>query len=194
VPALLSALDRPAPIVLAPTGMVPTRALTPHVPLTPEEIARDVAAAAEIGITSVHLHARDADGGGKGHVSGDHHGAQVSHPSHLVEQRSLDRRTPDSMDDDDLVRRHGEPRGQDALVVLEPLPVGRDRDRETSDPVPGEAVEVAGSPQPQRGPTSHHGEVAGPAGSLEDALLDVLRVHVGGNEPTWRRGSPPRPA
>jgi uncharacterized protein (DUF849 family) len=62
VPALLSALDRPAPIVLAPTGMVPTRALTPHVPLTPDEIARDVAAAADIGITSVHLHARDADG------------------------------------------------------------------------------------------------------------------------------------
>ncbi len=42
--------------------MVPTRAMTPHVPLTPEEIARDVAAAARIGITSVHLHARDADG------------------------------------------------------------------------------------------------------------------------------------
>ena len=62
MPALLSALDQPAPIVLAPTGMVPTRALTPHVPLTPEEIARDVAAAAEIGITSVHLHARDAAG------------------------------------------------------------------------------------------------------------------------------------
>ena len=34
--ALLSALDQPAPIVLAPTGMVPTRAMTPHVPLTPE--------------------------------------------------------------------------------------------------------------------------------------------------------------
>src|SRR4051794_21377215 len=42
--------------------MVPTRAMTPHVPLTPEEIARDVAAAAGVGITSVHLHARDADG------------------------------------------------------------------------------------------------------------------------------------
>jgi uncharacterized protein (DUF849 family) len=42
--------------------MVPTRAMTPHVPLTPEEIARDVAAAARIGITSVHLHARDAEG------------------------------------------------------------------------------------------------------------------------------------
>lgn len=62
MPALLSALDRPAPIVLAPTGMVPTRAMTPHVPITPEEIARDVAAAAALGITSVHLHARDADG------------------------------------------------------------------------------------------------------------------------------------
>lgn len=62
MPALLSDLASPVPIVLAPTGMVPTRAMTPHVPLTPEEIARDVAAAARIGITSVHLHARDADG------------------------------------------------------------------------------------------------------------------------------------
>ena len=62
MPTLLSALDSPVPIVLAPTGMVPTRAMTPHVPLTPEAIARDVAAAARIGITSVHLHARDAEG------------------------------------------------------------------------------------------------------------------------------------
>ena len=59
---LLSDLDRPAPIVLAPTGMVPTRAMTPHVPLTPAEIAADVAAAASVGITSVHLHARDEGG------------------------------------------------------------------------------------------------------------------------------------
>lgn len=42
--------------------MVPTRELTPHVPLTPAEVAADVAAAWEIGITSVHLHARDEDG------------------------------------------------------------------------------------------------------------------------------------
>ena len=59
---LLNDLDRPAPIVLAPTGMVPTRSMTPHVPLTPDEIAADVAAAAAVGITSVHLHARDEDG------------------------------------------------------------------------------------------------------------------------------------
>ncbi len=51
-----------APIVLAPTGMVPTKAMTPHVPLSPAEIAADVKACADIGITSVHLHARDVDG------------------------------------------------------------------------------------------------------------------------------------
>jgi 3-oxoadipate:acetyl-CoA acetyltransferase len=62
LPALLNALDRPAPIVLAPTGMVPTKAMTPHVPITPDEIARDVEAAVALGITSVHLHARDGDG------------------------------------------------------------------------------------------------------------------------------------
>ena len=59
---LLNDLDQPAPLVLAPTGMVPTRAMTPHVPLTPAEIAADVAAAASVGITSVHLHARGDDG------------------------------------------------------------------------------------------------------------------------------------
>ena len=62
MPALLDALRAPAPIVLAPTGMVPTREMTPHVPLTPAEVAADVAAAWEVGITSVHLHARDEDG------------------------------------------------------------------------------------------------------------------------------------
>ena len=60
--ALLDQLSSPCPIVLAPTGMVPTRAMTPHVPLTPEEIAADVRAAADIGISSVHLHARDEEG------------------------------------------------------------------------------------------------------------------------------------
>ncbi len=59
---LLETLAAPVPIVLAPTGMVPTRGMTPHVPLTPDEIARDVAIASSIGITSVHLHARDAQG------------------------------------------------------------------------------------------------------------------------------------
>ncbi len=42
-----------------PTGMIPTREMTPHVPVTPSEIAEDVHEAFELGITMVHLHARD---------------------------------------------------------------------------------------------------------------------------------------
>ncbi len=43
----------------APTGMIPTKALTPHVPISITEIIEDVHQAVEIGITLVHLHARD---------------------------------------------------------------------------------------------------------------------------------------
>lgn len=49
-------------INLAPTGMLPTRAQTPHVPLTPESIATDVALCAQHGVSIAHLHARDASG------------------------------------------------------------------------------------------------------------------------------------
>lgn len=42
-----------------PTGMIPTRTMTPHVPLSPEEIVREVLQLSELGITMVHLHARD---------------------------------------------------------------------------------------------------------------------------------------
>ena len=44
----------------APTGMIPTKAMTPHVPVSVQEIIEDVHEAYEIGITMVHLHARDA--------------------------------------------------------------------------------------------------------------------------------------
>src|SRR4029077_17391122 len=47
---------------LTPTGMVPTKAMTPHVPISAGEIIEDVLCCAEIGITMVHLHARDQDG------------------------------------------------------------------------------------------------------------------------------------
>lgn len=46
-------------INFTPTGMLPTKAMTPHVPLTASEIIEDVHRAHEIGITMVHLHARD---------------------------------------------------------------------------------------------------------------------------------------
>jgi 3-oxoadipate:acetyl-CoA acetyltransferase len=47
---------------LAPTGMVPTRADSPHVPLTPEEVAADARRCADLGAAIVHLHPRDVDG------------------------------------------------------------------------------------------------------------------------------------
>ena len=44
---------------LAPTGMIPTREMTPHVPLSAAEIVEDIHQAVEVGITMVHIHARD---------------------------------------------------------------------------------------------------------------------------------------
>ncbi|WP_431132522.1 3-keto-5-aminohexanoate cleavage protein [Psychroserpens mesophilus] len=50
-------------INFTPTGMIPTKDMTPHVPVTASEIIEDVHKANEIGITMVHLHARDAISG-----------------------------------------------------------------------------------------------------------------------------------
>lgn len=47
-------------INFTPTGMIPTKEMTPHVPISPEEVIEDVHWAVDIGITMVHLHARDA--------------------------------------------------------------------------------------------------------------------------------------
>jgi uncharacterized protein (DUF849 family) len=44
-----------------PTGMIPTKEMTPHAPISVEEIVEDVLRATEIGITTVHLHARDEE-------------------------------------------------------------------------------------------------------------------------------------
>ena len=46
-----------------PTGMIPTKSMTPHVPVSVDEIVEDVRKACEVGITMVHLHARDAMSG-----------------------------------------------------------------------------------------------------------------------------------
>ncbi|MGB5653756.1 MAG: 3-keto-5-aminohexanoate cleavage protein, partial [Robiginitalea sp.] len=42
-----------------PTGMIPTKEITPHVPVLADEIVSDVKKACELGITMVHLHARE---------------------------------------------------------------------------------------------------------------------------------------
>ncbi len=49
-------------ITLAPTGNVPTREMTPHVPLTPAEIAADAVKCCQAGAAVCHIHARDDEG------------------------------------------------------------------------------------------------------------------------------------
>jgi len=50
-------------INFTPTGMIPTKESTPHVPITVSEVVEDVHQAQELGITMVHLHARDPETG-----------------------------------------------------------------------------------------------------------------------------------
>lgn len=50
-----------------PTGMIPTKNQTPYVPVSPQEIIDDVKAACELGISMVHLHARDRIDGTPSH-------------------------------------------------------------------------------------------------------------------------------
>jgi len=50
-------------INFTPTGMIPTKDMTHHVPISVSEILEDVHEAFELGITMVHLHARDESTG-----------------------------------------------------------------------------------------------------------------------------------
>ena len=50
-------------INFAPTGMIPTKEMTPYVPITIQETVEQVLEASDIGITMVHLHARDVQTG-----------------------------------------------------------------------------------------------------------------------------------
>jgi 3-keto-5-aminohexanoate cleavage enzyme len=46
-----------------PTGMIPTKKMTPHVPIRPDEIIKEVMEVAQLGVNMVHLHARDPQTG-----------------------------------------------------------------------------------------------------------------------------------
>src|SRR5271170_5706899 len=50
-------------ITCAVTGSIHTPTMSPYLPLTPDEIARDAIAAAEAGAAILHLHARDPENG-----------------------------------------------------------------------------------------------------------------------------------
>lgn len=49
-------------INFTPTGMIPTKAMNPGVPETPEEIASDVLRCSNLGAAMAHIHARDHKG------------------------------------------------------------------------------------------------------------------------------------
>jgi uncharacterized protein (DUF849 family) len=50
-------------ITCAVTGAIHTPTLSPHLPITPEEIAEQAVGAARAGAAILHLHARDPAGG-----------------------------------------------------------------------------------------------------------------------------------
>ena len=52
-------MARPVIITCAVTGGAPTTGMSPHVPITPEQIANESLAAAKAGAAIVHLHVRD---------------------------------------------------------------------------------------------------------------------------------------
>jgi uncharacterized protein (DUF849 family) len=47
---------------LTPTGMIPTKKDSVHTPIDPSEIIEDVLGCCELGVTMVHVHARDKEG------------------------------------------------------------------------------------------------------------------------------------
>ncbi|GAA5179693.1 3-keto-5-aminohexanoate cleavage protein [Niveibacterium umoris] len=55
-------MTEPLIINLAPTGMIPTRELTPHAPLHCDEILADVSQCVAAGASMLHIHARDEGG------------------------------------------------------------------------------------------------------------------------------------
>ena len=49
-------------INFTPSGMIPTKQMTPHVPVSPEEIISEALDSRQFGVSMIHLHARDKDG------------------------------------------------------------------------------------------------------------------------------------
>ena len=88
----------PLIINLAPTGLIPSRAQTPHVPLSVEEIIRNVEKCVIAGASMVHLHARDASGNATDDmtiVAAIIEGIRASCPDVLITTTTSGRRSPE---------------------------------------------------------------------------------------------------
>ena len=66
-------------ITCAVTGSIHTPSMSPHLPVTPDEIARESIAAAEAGASIIHLHARDSAAPGAADRSARDGGLGVRH-------------------------------------------------------------------------------------------------------------------
>ena len=56
-------MSKPVIITCAPTGGIHTPTMSPHLPITPEQIANAAVEAAHAGAAVIHLHARDPETG-----------------------------------------------------------------------------------------------------------------------------------
>ncbi|MFC1709609.1 3-keto-5-aminohexanoate cleavage protein [Candidatus Omnitrophota bacterium] len=56
-------MDRKFILNFTPTGMIPTKEMTPNVPVQPDEIAEQILEAAELGANMIHIHGRDKETG-----------------------------------------------------------------------------------------------------------------------------------
>ena len=73
----------------APTGMIPTKQMTPHVPIFPDEIISEVLNAANLGVNMVHLHARDPAAGGGVRIGLEDHIRYDQERTRLATNRDL---------------------------------------------------------------------------------------------------------
>lgn len=82
-----------------PTGLIPTREMTPHVPITPQEIVSDVSMAAGLGASIIHLHARDPATGEPTHDNEVYaeiiRGIRTAHPALVLCISTSGRAAPD---------------------------------------------------------------------------------------------------
>ena len=60
-------MDKKFILNVPPTGMIPTKEITPKVPVHPEEIVKQVNEVADLGANMVHIHARAAENGKPSH-------------------------------------------------------------------------------------------------------------------------------
>ena len=87
-------------INVALTGWVPTRLLSPHVPLSVEEIIADARAGMACGASMLHLHAREDDGSPSydaGRYASIIRGIRANHPQAIITVTTSGRRTSDFM-------------------------------------------------------------------------------------------------